>query len=90
MPVASGQSIWFSEDSSRLMVSPNGSIDVLFWIPLLRIGQQEVRRYVELMTGQEIDNTEGIAELEVATFRNSPDLYLSAWRIAIFRNKDQE
>lgn len=84
MPEVSGQPMWFSEDSSRLLISPNGNTNVLFRIPKLRIGHQEVKRYVELMTGQEVDNTEGIAELNVATFRNSPDLYLRAWLNTVF------
>ena len=84
-PEVIGQPMWFSEDSKRLMISPNGSPNVVFPIPQFNLSQHEVKRYVELMTGQGIDNTEGIAEFGMATFRNSPDLYLRTWKASVGR-----
>jgi hypothetical protein len=82
-PEVIGHPIWFSEDSNRLMISPNGRANVVFQIPQFNLGQHDVKRYVELMTGQEIDNTEGIAELGMVRFRSSPDIYLRAWRASV-------
>ena len=62
------------------MASPNGSENVGLRMPQFDLEQLEVNRFVELITGQEIDNSEGIAELGATAFRNSPQVYMQAWR----------
>ncbi|MEQ1829576.1 MAG: hypothetical protein ABL921_26680 [Pirellula sp.] len=36
--------------------------------------------YVELMSGQEIDSTDGVSDIDADTFRVEPEKYLRAWR----------
>ena len=83
VPEVTGQPMWFSQDSLRLVITPNGGENVSLRIPQFNLKQQEVKRFVELITGQEIDNSEGIAELGATAFRNSPQVYMRAWRKSV-------
>ncbi len=82
-PEVTGQPMWFSQDSLRILVTPNGSKHGSLSIPQFNLERQEVKHFVELITGQEIDNSEGIAELGATAFRNSPQVYMRAWKKSV-------
>ncbi len=74
---------WFNRDASRIVARRNndGQLTELI-LPNFRAPRELGVPFVELLCCEKIDETDGIAELELDQFRRNPQLFLDAWRAA--------
>ncbi len=70
---------WFSADGRRL-IGAGGGGNIRQWeLPVFRTGPNGVFPLVRLLTGFEVDDHDGIAQLDLAVFRDGPEEYRQAW-----------
>jgi WD40 repeat protein/tRNA A-37 threonylcarbamoyl transferase component Bud32 len=71
--------LWVSRDGRRIVgVAPNG-LASQWELPTFRAATDRVLALVQLLTGQQVDGSDGIAPLEPSTFREAPEAYRRAW-----------
>jgi WD40 repeat protein len=71
--------VWFSRDGRRIVsVAPGGAAQQ--WeLPTFRAATDRVISLVQLLTGQQVDASDGIAPLEKTAFLDAPEDYRRAW-----------
>jgi WD40 repeat protein len=70
---------WISRDGRRLVgVSANG-VAPQWELPTFRTATDRVGALVHLLTGQQVDATDGVAPLAPSAFRDDPETYRRAW-----------
>jgi WD40 repeat protein len=72
------EALWFSQDGRRVILS--GQQQALVWqLPDLGIPAEHVPPLVRLLTGRDIDDANGLTQLDQHTFLDNPALYRKAW-----------
>jgi WD40 repeat protein len=72
--------VWFNPNGRRVLFrSQTGGKAVQWDLPLLASSTPLSIDLLRLLTGREIDETEGIAFLGATTFRNDGERYRKAW-----------
>jgi hypothetical protein len=71
--------VWVSRDGRRIVgLAPGGSAQQ--WeLPTFRTATDRVISLVQLLTGQQVDGSDGIAPLEQSAFLDAPEDYRRAW-----------
>jgi serine/threonine protein kinase/WD40 repeat protein len=75
-----GITFWFSDDSKRVIVRKQDGDIIEPQLTKLSLSSEYLRPYTELLCGERIDQTDGIAVLDVNHFRDNPSQFLNAWR----------
>jgi eukaryotic-like serine/threonine-protein kinase len=71
--------VWISRDGHRIVgLAPDGAAQQ--WeLPTFRTATARVNSLVQLLTGQQVDDSDGIAPLEKSAFLDAPEDYRRAW-----------
>lgn len=71
--------VWVSRDGRRIVgLAPSGAVQQ--WeLPTFRTATGSVLSLVQLLTGQHVDASDGIAPLEPSVFLDAPEEYRRAW-----------
>ena len=75
-----GITFWFSSDSRRVIIRKQAGEIIEPQLPRLSLSEEHLVPYIELLCGEHIDQTDGIAILDVNHFRDNPSRFLNAWR----------
>jgi WD40 repeat protein len=78
-PLGGLADVWFGRDGGRVVaLAPDG--DARQWeLPTFRTATDRVIALVQLLTGRQVDASDGIAPLERSAFRDAPEDYRRAW-----------
>jgi WD40 repeat protein len=71
--------VWFSHDGSRVVAVPSGERGVQWRLPSFHVPTEEVLPLVRLLTGREIDATDGIVQLRDTRFCRECEAYRRAF-----------
>jgi hypothetical protein len=74
-----GADVWVSRDGRRIVGLAPGGAAQQWELPTFRTATDRVISLVQLLTGQQVDATDGIAPLEQSAFLDAPDDYRRAW-----------
>jgi hypothetical protein len=78
-PLGDQAAVWFSRDGRRIVGLAPGGAAQQCELPTFRAAADRVTALVQLMTGQQVDASDGIAPLEPSAFRAAPEDYRRAW-----------
>src|SRR5262249_16942606 len=71
--------LWFSRDGRRVILSGKGQ--AFAWrLPGLEMPAGQVPLLVRLLTGRDIDDADGLTQLDQHAFLNDPTPYRRAWQ----------
>jgi hypothetical protein len=72
--------LWFSRDGKRVIL--NGARQAFAWpLPRLELPAEHIPLLVRLLTGRDIDEANGLTQLDQHAFLNDPASYRKAWVI---------
>jgi WD40 repeat protein len=71
--------VWVSRDGRRIVALAPGGAAQQWELPTFRTPTDRVISLVELLTGQQVDASDGIAPLERSAFLDTPEDYRRAW-----------
>jgi hypothetical protein len=72
------ESVWFSRDGRRVILS-DGKQASVWQFPSLELPAQYVPALVRLLTGLDIDDANGLSQLDQHAFLSDPSSYRRAW-----------
>jgi hypothetical protein len=71
--------VWVSRDGLRIVGLAPGGAAQQWELPTFRTATEGVSSLVQLLTGQQVDASDGIAPLEQSAFLDAPENYRRAW-----------
>jgi hypothetical protein len=71
--------VWVSRDGRRIVGLAPGGAAQQWEVPTFRTPTDRVVSLVQLLTGQQVDASDGIVPLEQTAFLNAPEEYRRAW-----------
>jgi WD40 repeat protein len=71
--------VWVSRDGRRIVGVASGGAAQQWELPTFRAATDRVVPLVQLLTGQQVDASDGIAPLAQSTFLDAPEDYRRAW-----------
>jgi WD40 repeat protein len=72
------ESVWFSRDGKRVILS-DGKRAYVWQLPSLEVAAEHVPALVRLLTGLDIDDANGLTQLDQHAFLSDPASYRKAW-----------
>jgi WD40 repeat protein len=78
-PLNNQADFWFSRDGRRLVGLAHNGAAQQWELPTFATATDRVVPLVQLLTGQQVDATDGIVPLEPSVFRDAPEEYRRTW-----------